>query len=779
MKFKTKLSVLAVQAVVTSMAMPAHAELYLEEIIVSAQKRQESVQDVPISITAMSGEQIGLTGAGNLQGLSDSITNVDIAKSPGDVRVTIRGLGTGVGNTGFEQSVGTYVDGIYVSRSALFQSPFLDLERIEVLKGPQGVLFGKNSIAGALSIISAKPTEEFEAEVSSSYETEYGSHELTGIISGKVAENLYGRLAVKTSDEGGFLDNALNGKDMPESDTDVVRGSLIWDASEDTEVFLKVESSKLEIDGAPWQLVADKRAGSAYDLHLNGPGLPGLEGILANRIFAQNAAGGENFEYDDNSYSSINTTDQDAKNATFQITHKLGEHELVYLASYAEYDRLQDDDVDFAPVDFVRDTIDESFDQVSHELRIVSPGGKTIDYVAGLYYLKSNLDSTSQFDFFGGNLDTSDFGGLDSSYNTDFTQESTTLSVFTQATWNITDTLRTSIGLRYSEEEKNGDLKRNFDEYNTTNSPLDPVTAGTVKFILGREDLAHNQTTTEYNLDPSFNIQWEYSESGMAYFSWTKATKSGGFNAQEDQDDFDSFTFDPESATGIEIGFKTELLDGRGRLNVSLFTTEFDDLQVGTFNNDTGSFSVGNAAAATSEGIEVEGVFAFSETLTLGGSAAYLKAEYDEYFASCPANALENVNRDCDADGSGNNLQDLSGKQLQNAPEKTASLYADYSRPISNNLVFGARLDANYKDDTVLDAIHDSNMMAESVWTYNFRLSLDSADEVWGVSLTAFNLTDEQYITLSSASANNEGFYVQNRNRGRQFELAATYRFGK
>lgn len=774
-KFKPTLFAACALPVILASSIESRAQ-QLEEIVVTAQKREQSAQDVPISITAVSGQQLRLSGAGNLEGLSDSLPNVDIADSPGVTRVVIRGLGSGTGNAAFEQSVGMFVDGIYASRAALFQAPFLDVQRIEVLKGPQGVLFGKNSIAGALSLVSNRPTENFEAEINASYDVEYGSREISGFISGPLTDDVYGRLSARVSADESYMSNGLLGGEMPTTDTAVVRAMMIWDASDDTEVLLKVETSKLDENGSDWQVFADYSPGSLPYLLENSPASVPAAAALPAAIYGLGRAAGEDYVYDGvatPNYSGY--LDQEADNITLQVTHTLGDHELVYLLGYGQYRREQFSDQDFMAPSVTRTTKTETFEQVSHELRIASAAGETFEYIAGLYYLDRDFD-----------LDTDQHGFgfhpmLAFSANGEYREQGTSYSVFAQLSWNISDDWRASMGLRYSQEEKdasNYKLNRVY-QSETSLQIADPARYARVGAVINYRDFSYADSRDESNLDPAFNVQWDFSDDGMAYVSLVAANKAGGFNTSESAGDMTNFGFEPESASSLEVGIKTELLDGRARLNASLFRTEFEDLQVGAFDPSVNGFVVRNAAKAISQGLEVDGMYAFSESLTLGGSVAYLRAEYKDFTAGCPNNAVQAAKLDCyqNPNGSGQLIQDLDGVQLENAPKLTASLFAEYSVPLTDDLLFGSRFDASYKDEASLDFSQDENLFADDYWRMNLRLSLSSMADSWTVAVTVFNLSDEQTATFGGQEFLLPGVYWSNRGRGREVELSATYRF--
>lgn len=224
-------------------------DLALEEIIVTATKRAEGLQEVPISISVMSGEDIDAKGLTKMEDLSAYMPNVHVAEASGGTQLFIRGIGSGV-NYGFEQSVGTFVDGVYFGRGRSARGKFLDLERVEVLKGPQSTLFGKNTIAGAINITTAQPTDEFEGYVSAGYTTELEAKTLTTVISGPISDTIRGRLAIRSYEDEGYVKNLTeSGVDGPQNDSLYVRGTLTFDLNEDWAATLKAEHGKYDILG--------------------------------------------------------------------------------------------------------------------------------------------------------------------------------------------------------------------------------------------------------------------------------------------------------------------------------------------------------------------------------------------------------------------------------------------------------------------------------------------------------------------------------------------------
>jgi outer membrane receptor protein involved in Fe transport len=235
--------------IASAMLLPQYgAAQALEEVMVTAQKRSQSLQDVPISISALTGDKLNDANLTRTADLVAYVPNLTMSEAAIGTNVYIRGVGSQV-NQGFEQSVATYVDGIYYGRPRQLRTPFFDLERIEVLRGPQSILFGKNAIAGALSLVTQKPTDEFEGEVTALYEPDHNELVLSGIVSGPITETLSGRLSVRKRDMDGYIDNVTLGRDEMDSDEWVARAALAWEASERLHVDFKAELGEYDTKG--------------------------------------------------------------------------------------------------------------------------------------------------------------------------------------------------------------------------------------------------------------------------------------------------------------------------------------------------------------------------------------------------------------------------------------------------------------------------------------------------------------------------------------------------
>jgi iron complex outermembrane receptor protein len=738
----------ALASAITSGLAEAQAPL-LEEVIVTAQKRAENLQDVPISVSALSGERLSTANLQNLEDIALYVPNLTISEAVVSTNLFIRGIGSGV-NQGFEQSVGTFIDGIYMGRGFQARAPFLDVARVEVLRGPQGILFGKNTIAGALNITTARPTEQFEASVTALYEPDHGERNITAVISGPISDSLRGRVAVRDSSLDGFIKNTFTGNDDPRKDETVFRGALTWQPSDALTVNAKAETGSFDVNGRISQ-TSELSPGTLALIQ----GIDPLEDGIANET---RSIGGTGPLF----APEFNKADVD--NLALTIDWQIGEHTLTAVTGYSAYEYHEIVDGDFTPLNTAHQDTRQEFEQVSQELRLASPQDQKLEYMAGLYYQKADLDSVIRID-----ADLRQLLGapiIGSRHNT-FVQEATTMAAFVQGTWHLTDRTRITAGLRYTDEEKDVDKIQILGELGT--SIPDP---DTLLPALGWNNHTLADSRSETDLSPSITVQFDATESMMTYASFSRGFKGGGYDEARADGDPDLFEYDEETVEAFEIGAKMELLAGAATLNVAVFSSEFDDLQVSTFEGV--NFVVGNAAKATTRGVELDGRWRVSEHLTLGGAVSFLDAEYDAFpGAACYAN--QSV-----AAGCINRAQDLSGGDLQFAPEVTANLNAQYTVPVGNSMEFIAQLDVNYTDDILLANDNDPHpaQTQESFTKIDARIFLAGSSGSWRVGLIGRNLTDE--ITLPWANdlpivTNNN--YFAHIDRPRSIALQAQWNF--
>lgn len=695
----------------------------LEEIVVTAQKRSESLAEVPISISVVTGTQIEDQGLANLEALSFSIPNLKISQTSIANRIAIRGIASG-DNKGFEQSVAMFVDGIYYGRDQLSRMPLVDLQRVEVLKGPQPTLFGKNAIAGAVSVISRQPSDEFEASVDALYEVEHEEMVLTGLVSGPVNDALGLRLVARYRGMDGYFDNTTQERMEPNVEESFVRGTMTWQSG-DVTGSLKLENANFDVEGQPRETFNPV---GTYSLIFQGP------------LFVDTV---EDYKRQDNGYESQNQV----TNAVLTLEMPLGENTLTSISGFLEYEVDELIDVDFSRLNLLDGTNQqEEYRQYSQELRITSPDGGDFNYITGLYLQRSELtaDDTVVFNpfFFAFGLP---FAALGNTFNVrDYEQESSLWSVFAQAEWALTDNARFTLGARYNNESKKG--SRNLA---VVKGPLNPYPDFLVAAVFRALNIeAHNISgqLDDSSFDPVADLKVNLTDDLMVYARYAQGSKAAGFdirsNSLPDSTTVarpGAFQFAGEDAKSVEGGirYNRENLS----LNFSVYRTEYDNLQVNIFDG-TLNFNVRNAASAITQGFEADGRWAINENFTLSGAVAYLDFEFDDFEqGQCYYQQVPGPGGFCDYSGKSNAL----------TPEWTGNLGLDYRMPFGAGLVFGAGVTADFSSSFIGAANLDPRTEQESFTKLGARVSVGSDDGRWEVALIGRNLSDERILQVVGA----------------------------
>ena len=693
-----------------------YAEGVLEEIVVTAQKREQSLQEVPISVSVIGGEKLDAFGIDTFEELDDHVPNLMIGDSPGNNQIFLRGIGSQGGNQAVEQSVALFVNGVYGGRARQFQAPFLDIERIEVLRGPQGALVGKNTSAGAISITTRKPTEESEFIVSGDYEFEYDSHNVTAIASGALSDNFLGRLAVQTSEIGGYVENTATGNDDPDGERLLIRATGVATISDSLEATFVIEHADWESEGHP---------------------------------FVNDPVGSSSFS-DERAASAPEAEDQQSLNLIATLDWEIGDgFSFTSITAYSdlETDNLFDGDMQLLPASDAK--FKDNFDQFSQEFRLLSPEADRFNYVLGLYYLNREVDLGQDVD-----LALGPFAG---NWTSGFTEESTLYSIYGQFNYRFNDAFSVSSSLRYTKEEKEGDVERNI--------------VGFIPIWLDTE-LSDDFSDTE--TDGSVSFQWEPNDTAMMYAGYTQGSKSGGFAGAGTNQMLVDFRLDPESSESIEVGTKLTLLDGALFISAAYFATDYEDLQVSAY--DGIRFVIKNAGEAEVDGFELDFIWALNENWRVSGSLGFMDGEYSKFpNGSCVA--PDHIIPGC--------VADLAGEDLAFAPDSSGSLDLEYSTPLGDGLTFTGTVGVTYRDDTFVHASLMPEALQESHNKVNLRLELAS-EAGWMLALVGKNITDEE--TFSQAfetplSAPPAPFvpdhFTATRiiDRGQTFALEAAYRF--
>ncbi|MEH6542311.1 MAG: TonB-dependent receptor [Porticoccaceae bacterium] len=735
--------------------------LVLEEIIISAQKREQSLQDVPISVNAVSGQKMSDAGISNLEMLSSYVPNFSMNQTGIASVISIRGISSGI-NEGLEQSAGMYSDGIYYGRGPLSRVPMMDMERVEVVRGPQSILFGKNSIAGAVSMITAKPTDEFEGSITALYEPKHGEQDYRLVLSGPLTDTLRGRLAVLYRELDGYMQNDFNGNDEKNEEETVIRGSLAWDVTDQLTVNFKAENAQFDVRGRNIEVADNITLPSGGIGHLTS--LNNVQTMLGRPLVGTQIDYHRDAEQDE--------SNNEVENYTLDIEYQLGENTLNFTSAWVQYDTDEICDCDFTGAKVLLvDPRQEQFEQFSQEIRLTSPLGGTFEYIAGAFYQTYDLDYDEGIFIptdgivpilFDGLL-TNTFGRPDaaealagSRAKRKYTQDSDLWAAFAQVSWNINDALKLTLGGRFSQEDKDGSRR----QYHVTNTGVDvgssdiDLNVAYNLFAIEPYDTVKGDRS-ESTFTPLVNIEWHASDTAMFYATWTKGHKSGGFDARSNaspdpanappgtfQPLVGSFEFEEEEAKSIEIGTKLTLLDGAAEVNIALFRTDYTDLQTSQFDGVLG-FNVTNAGEARIQGVEADGRWLVAEGLTLSGSMAYLDFNFEDfpnsqcYFGEAELEPARVV---------GGGLCDASGSRREYTPEWKASVAADYERTIFNSLTLRTTVDVNFTDDYLWNATLDPRNEQEAHTIINARLAITDAADKWELAVIGRNLTDKKVI---------------------------------
>jgi iron complex outermembrane recepter protein len=749
----------------------AAEELMLEEIIVTASRRTEKLQDVAMSVSAFTSDFLADSGVNQLAGLEQYTPNLKI--TPGsDSRSTsirIRGIGSIGTNSGIDPSVGLFIDGIYQGRAGMSISDLVDVERVEVLRGPQGTLYGKNTAAGAISVITKPPTDEFESMLELNYDTnELG--ELRGMVNIPLGDSPHAmRLSGWVANGDHLYENNYTGEGINDVDKWGGRGRMLFDlegtspsegfgrfilsfdyTKEDTDCcafsvmdydgLSTLNSPSTNTPSAEWQQM----------LGLNAQGQP----IMRYNAFEDSAGFsppqadpfGDDYWFNAEMYNKV-----DVGGAGLEWNRELDNTSTVtFLNAWRSYQSDSVFDGDFTAYDASTTTTDVDLDQYSSELRLTSPGGQTVDYQGGLYYYYSEFDSLGTLTqsaaladniILTGDLTMGDVFP-DGTINTDTNLYTTTsYAAFGHATWNISEQFSVALGLRYTRETK----ERDGSQITTPSSVLD------IPPLVG-PDIYYDEKRTDSDLSPTINLRYFFNPDVMGYATVSRGFKSGGYNQRREIEESNG-EFDEETATNYEIGWKSSWSDRRLQFNGTLFFVTYDDFQAQTFTGS--SLRVNNAGDMESYGTELELLFIPMADMTLGSAIGYNKAEYKSFDrAQC---TVEQAFVDWYIDKNGQDgapgtntlcLQDLGGKPLDNAPEWTVSSYLQYDRELAENLQGTARLEHSYIDDYYLDQDLDEHMTNDSVNLINLRLTLSNLARDWEVSLWGRNMLDEEYYAL-------------------------------
>jgi iron complex outermembrane recepter protein len=657
-----------------------------DEIVVTAQKREERLQDVPISISVQSGDQLENSGLSQFIALQARVPNLSITDTPANASLFIRGIGTSGNNLSFEQSVALFVDQVYGGRNRQFMQPFFDVERIEVLRGPQGALFGRNTSAGAISVTTRRPTREFEGTAAAEYETVRGTYAMQLAASGPVTDTLSARFAARYGRNNGWVDNiVLNRKEAVRDDV-LARGSLLWEPAGGGSVFFKLEYGNFSIIGAPFEFVP---GGTRPDYRVEHD-----DGLAPLRDRSRSMS------------------------ATLEANLPLGEHTLTTIGSYSAYSYDQAFNIQARRPARLVVVNEEAFKQWSQEVRLTSPNNPRFDYIVGAYaeHSESDIRRVSL-------IDTPAPPGLNQDNRRNFFQASTVIAAFGQANWSPIDQIKIGAGLRWTQIRKSGNSSGFFRTFAVappgafTDVPRLPISG----------------SLTERSVEPTVTLAWQPNSNVNIYAKYAQGSKGGALI--ETANFPREFVLRPEKAKSYEAGAKFQFPAIGGFLNLAAFTTDYSDLQKSSLDQLTASFVVSNAAGARVRGIELDAGIRPAEGFRITLSGAYLDARYTSYPGGpCRFDNPAFANPGC--------TQNRTGDRLQNSPEWTGNIAFDLDRPISDTLRIAANWTTSYQSKiNYQDSLSPLEEQAAFSKT-DVRVGLGGADRSWELALLVRNLFD-------------------------------------
>ncbi len=718
----------AMQFALADVAVAQQPGPVIEEILVTAQKREESLADLGMAVDVVDGDLIRESGASSLIDLGRFSPGLNIQTPFGEFGyplIAIRGLSTDGFIETLPQSTGVYADGVYVSQPPMQAFRLLDVERMEVLKGPQGTIYGRNTIAGAVNIISKRPTFEGEGYATAGAGS-YGRRTIEAAYGGAVSDTVAGRVALKyLRQTDSPLSNTFPGADDGgEIDQFIGRASLLFQPSDDIELLLRGYAGRDDSDVWPFALIP---AGEDTD----GDGLPDricdefsrgdVQAAAHNCLAADPFVSGTSYNDPSgdayvNNQNALGAHAYRSRGLSLELDWDMGATSFTSVTGWDDFERRDELDEDAGPTVALDDVRRSEVGQFSQEFRFASNGAGNLQWLAGFYYSSDELEGSPSFDS-GGRQDYSTLG-------TD------TRALFGQLELLLRDDLTLTAGARWT------DVERDF-AYRTTGIFVAP-------------ELQSGITSTFSDSDYSLRLalDWQASETTLIYGSISRGFNAGTFNSQFLEAVENAQPTESESLVAYEAGIKTLLADGRASFEGSVYLYDARNPQVVAVEPLSGisaNFLI-NADDALLLGAEAQLRALPADWLELSLGAAYISSEYGNLVTSVAGAGTGSPYPD-NAPIFGSTLADLSGRQIPNHPELSFNSMVRVTTPVSDDWRFDGRLDYLWQDDIPRDLLARRALFTESHIDVDLRLALRSADDRWDIALWVRNLTGEEYLT--------------------------------
>jgi iron complex outermembrane receptor protein len=720
----------------------------LEEVVVTAEKRSSTIQDTPLSIAAFSGAELEAAGIASTDGLSNLTPGLVVQKEVIG-KVVIRGVGTENFSVGSDPGVAIHQDGVYLARSSVAVFDFFDTERVEVLRGPQGTLYGRNATGGVINIISRKP----EAEAGGYAKVDVGNYSklrFEGALNAPFGETAAGRLSVLWAQRDGYTENkfsnaAARGIDeLDDQDLWAIRGQVSFNPTDNFSGLLQVDVSR--DDSNPTAFKYFTAAGGDPNVYWQGPGdkrLPDLREV--SQGYEQNIVGSNR------RVPSIGRAHTDAAN--LKLTWDLGGMTLMSQTAYRKTIFSWLNDGDGLDTFFVTYFQDDDSKQLTQELQLSSNGDGKLQWIVGGFYLKEDGKTFSGLAFNGLAAALGFPPGSIEGILIDGESNTTSYSAFAQGTYSLTDSTRVTAGVRYTRDDKDGDMF-----YLLSNLVFTPQFVGYPAGKTWADVLQDSWSATT----PKFGIDHDFTDDVMGYVSATRGFKSGGFNLIGRQ-----APYEPEYLWAYEAGLKTRFADGRATANIGVFQYNYKDMQVGKIVNASDVLT--NAGESTIRGLELELRAALGGGVELNAGLAYLDAQFDEFLTEDPAvnrapAALGQYAGGCEkrATALGPQGVSLAGCDLRRSPPLSGNIGLGWTGSLAGGEV-SLRGDYSYKDKQYFTQFNREAVSQPAYGLLSLRAGWRSADDKWAVTAYVDNVADEDYYltVLESGIAPSPGLVPQ------------------
>jgi iron complex outermembrane receptor protein len=666
---------------------------FLEDVVVTAQKREQSLQEVPIALSVVTAADIENRSINDFTELLAEMPNTVIVQNNVTApRINIRGVRSATLNPGVESAVGMQIDDVFLGRPSAFSSTLIDVERVEVLRGPQGTLFGKNTIGGLINIVTRTPAFETEGALDLTYGN-YDLQQARGYLSGPLIGNsVAGKISFSTRQQDGWGENRnpvadnFNGTDFWG-----VRGQLLGNFGEDSSWLLTLEKSE---DDSP-QSFLDVRSGSvtAFD-----------DDPFDREI-----------ETDTPTYF-----DREQEAASLRVDWRLGELELVSVSAYRSLDFFGNSDNDFTAVPIFETGGGEQQEQFSQEFRLLGSRGD-LNWLLGLFWFDQEQNASTPLILGEATppaIGAGNIPGYTERADTFAAVDSESLAVFGSIDYRFNDDWQLVAGLRYTADEKDFAYEQQTSIFEIGGFPINIISF----FAPPVAPYADSLSDSDWSGDISLTRY--ISDDMNVYFKYARGFKAGGFDASfSSTSQIGDRVFDAEYLDSFEVGYKSELADGRVRLNAALFYSDYEDKQETVFNGL--NFVTANAAEAEIYGLELDLTAAVTSGLTLIASLGLQESEYSDFTI----------------DGADN-----SGNALQGVPELTASLAALLDGEFSNGWGWLLRTSVSYVDESYDTVSNNPDFIIEDRTLVNARLALSSPSGKYAFALWGKNLFNEDYV---------------------------------